>query len=151
MFTLEDANQLRDSLHEIDFETPVSTQPVTQSYLNHYGLNFGNKGLTVTHCLGCYSSGQFKIACQYFALPVANQKATMVIVHGYYDHVGLYRHLIEHYLTIGYSVLTFDLPGHGLSSGVAASIGSFDQYTRALTDCLELANSYGLTEPWFIT
>jgi len=151
MFTVEEANQLRDGLPEIDFETPASSDSVTQSYLKHYGLNFNSDKLDVTHYLGCFLSGQFKIACQYFALPIENQKATMVLVHGYYDHVGLYGHLIKHCLINGYSVLTFDLPGHGLSSGAAASIDNFDQYSDVLADCLEQANRHGITKPWYVT
>ena len=150
MFTIEDANQLKDSLAEIDFVTPVSSDQATQSYIKHYGLDFDSENLTVTHYLGSYSSGRFNIACQYFAPPIESQIATVVLVHGYYDHVGLYGHLIKHCLNSGYSVLTFDLPGHGLSNGVAASINNFDRYSEALADCLALANQHGLTKPWFV-
>jgi len=150
MFTLENANQLKESLAEIDFATPVSSDQATQSYISHYGLGFNSEKLTVTHCLGCYSSGRFRIACQYFAPPIESQKATIALVHGYYDHIGLYGHLIKHCLNSGYSVLTFDLPGHGLSNGVTASIDNFDQYSKALADCLDLANLHGLTRPWFV-
>ena len=44
-------------------------------------------------------------------------RGTVLICHGYFDYVGLYRHLIAHVLELGYAVLAYDLPGHGLSSG----------------------------------
>ena len=39
-----------------------------------------------------------------------------------------------------------DLPGHGLSSGKPASIGSFEEYSEALESVLELAAK--LPRPW---
>ena len=38
-----------------------------------------------------------------------------LISHGYYDHAGLYGHLIEHLLSRGWNVAIFDQIGHGLS------------------------------------
>ena len=150
MFSLEEANQLRDSLQEIDFKTPVSDDAVVQSYIKYYGLDFNSSEQGVTHSMGCFSSQQFKVACQYFALSAHDTKGTVVIVHGYYDHVGLYNHLIGHCLSSGYSVIAFDLPGHGISSGEAASIESFDHYSEALADCLQLAQKNGLVKPWYL-
>ncbi|MDP6375069.1 MAG: alpha/beta hydrolase [Pseudomonadales bacterium] len=62
--------------------------------------------------------------------------ATAVVSHGYYDHTGLYGHLIEFLVDQGLAVLAFDQPGHGLSSGPRASIGSFDAYVDVLTAVL---------------
>ena len=55
-------------------------------------------------------------------------KGSVVIVHGYLDHTGLYGHLIKQLLERQLTVVCFDLIGHGLSSGEPASIDSFDQY-----------------------
>ena len=64
-----------------------------------------------------------------------------IIVHGYYDHIGLYGHLIRDCLDKNLEVITFDLPGHGLSSGPRASIDSFEQYQQALDTFLNIYNA----------
>ena len=64
-------------------------------------------------------------------------KGSVVIVHGYLDHTGLYGHLIKQLLERQLTVVCFDLIGHGLSSGEPASIESFDQYVEQLNLVLE--------------
>ncbi|MBK8289342.1 MAG: alpha/beta fold hydrolase, partial [Cellvibrionales bacterium] len=64
----------------------------------------------------------------------------VLIVHGYYDHLGLYRHVVRFFLDQGYAVLGFDLPGHGLSSGQIAAIHDFDEYARAIHDVVTAAS-----------
>jgi alpha-beta hydrolase superfamily lysophospholipase len=58
-----------------------------------------------------------------------------VVIHGYYDHVGLYGHLIRFLLDRNLAVLSFDLPGHGLSTGAPADIETFDHYVHAFDAC----------------
>jgi alpha-beta hydrolase superfamily lysophospholipase len=65
-----------------------------------------------------------------------NATATALIVHGYLDHTGLYGHLIRQLLDRQFAVVCFDLIGHGLSSGAAASIESFDEYIEQLNEVL---------------
>jgi alpha-beta hydrolase superfamily lysophospholipase len=72
-----------------------------------------------------------------------------VVIHGYYDHAGLYRHLIRHLIDRGLAVLAFDLPGHGLSSGAPATIESFDEYVDAFDACL-LALEDHMPPPWLL-
>jgi lysophospholipase len=48
---------------------------------------------------------------------IENPKKTFVIVHGLGEHSGRYKFLIDKLLEIDYEVITFDLPGHGLSEG----------------------------------
>lgn len=66
-----------------------------------------------------------------------NPRGTALVVHGYYDHVGLFRHPILRLLEQGYAVAALDLPGHGLSSGTRASIQDFQHYTEALDALVE--------------
>src|SRR5690625_8003366 len=76
----------------------------------------------------------FELATHYW-LP-ENPRGTLVVIHGYYDHVGLYGHALRFGLDQSYAVLAFDILGHGLSSGAHASIDSFDQYANALHEVL---------------
>ncbi|MCB1672289.1 MAG: alpha/beta hydrolase [Gammaproteobacteria bacterium] len=147
-FNLEQARQLRDQLPVMDFRTPVSDDPLTSAYLSHYGLNRLHSPWPISHSLGYCPGHPGRVACHYFMVPEPACVGQFVIVHGYYDHVGLFRHPIEFCLSRGYSVLAFDLPGHGLSDGDPASIGSFDDYSRALLNCLTGAEQSGIEGPW---
>lgn len=56
----------------------------------------------------------------------------MVFCHGYFDHVGLFEHLLRYLLSKQLTVCAFDQIGHGLSSGERATIDSFDRYVTVL-------------------
>lgn len=148
MFSLEDAQRLRDSLGPLDLRSAGSGGALVEGYRKFYGLEFDDQGVAVTHRMGNFSSGPFCLAGQHFSPPPDLVRGTAFIVHGYYDHVGLFRHLIRHFLRQRLAVVTFDLPGHGLSSGEAASIDSFRRYSQALTDCLALARGQAAAQPW---
>jgi len=77
-------------------------------------------------------------------------RGTLLCLHGYYDHLGLYRHLTGWALAQGLAVFSCDLPGHGLSSGTRADIGDFDEYQAVLTELLEQAAQLGLPRPWHL-
>jgi len=78
-----------------------------------------------------------------------NPRGSAIIVHGYYDHVGLYGHLIRYCLARNLNVVSLDLPGHGLSSGERASIMTFDEYVQALVQAIERVKPY-LPKPWYL-
>jgi alpha-beta hydrolase superfamily lysophospholipase len=118
-----------------DFTLDSDREPAELAdYRSFYHLDLALEFPDLQHHIGWVASGQFKIATQLFALPDA--RASAVICHGYYDHVGLFGHLIRFLLEHRMSVLTFDLPGHGLSSGPRATIETFDQYVETLVDVL---------------
>lgn len=117
-----------------------------QAYLNFYGINFANE-FPVTHGFGCLSLNGFRIATHYW-LP-AHPRGTLVLVHGYYDHVGVFAHAIRFGLEQNLAVLIYDMPGHGLSSGERGVIHSFDEYADVFSGLLTAAASlpgprYGL-------
>lgn len=118
-----------------------------QEYFRHYGLDFETSLPGVSHHIGLFESGHYDLACQLFLRE--GSRGTVFVVHGYFDHVGLYSSLIGHLLSKNYSVIAFDLPGHGLSSGERASIPSFSHYDQALSDCV--ARCHGeLPTPWHV-
>jgi alpha-beta hydrolase superfamily lysophospholipase len=150
VFSTADAIRLRDQLPLMDIGVAVSDDTLSQRYIEHYGLRFGSKKLPVAHSLGYFPSQGFRLACQYFAPPLTRQTGTAIVVHGYYDHSGLFNHLIRECLGLNLAVLIFDLPGHGLSTGEVASIDAFDQYSMALLDCLHMAGTQNVHQPWFL-
>jgi len=105
-----------------------------QAYLNAYHLNFAADFPGLRHGFGYVDTDSFRIATHYWIPEGAT--GTMVVVHGYYDHVGIFTNAIRFALEHNLAVLAFDLPGHGLSSGEQAAIDSFDQYGDVLHSLL---------------
>ncbi len=162
MFSRIDAERLRQNLPGIKFlqdgnavEITLKTQTrdLYAAYRAHYGINFSDLETspgTSIYNLGTIKSGPFELVCQQF-LPAARvAKKTAFILHGYFDHTGLYRHLISHLLNLNIAVLAIDLPGHGLSSGKSASISSFREYSEAFLDCLREAQKQNVLTPWLV-
>jgi len=150
MFTRETARQLHDRLPAFSPGVAVSNDPLTQAYLSHYGLNRIQAPWPISHSLGYFESLHYRLACHYFAVPESHRKGTAIIVHGYYDHAGLFRHPVEVCLALGLSVLCFDLPGHGLSGGDPASIDSYDHYSQSLVDCINIARQKSIPGPFHL-
>lgn len=138
-------DQLRRCLPAFAFATSMPAAGLLQQYRRYYGLDFENRiaGLQVT--LGQVHVAGFDIAVQSFR--PQHPRASVFVVHGYYDHVGIFDHLIESLLQQNYAVLAFDLPGHGLSSGPRATIFNFHQYQPVLGRIIQLAQGQ-LPAPW---
>ncbi len=134
-------NTVMQHISELDLSRANLEMPAElKSYQEYYGLNFEEEVDGVTHIVGFIHVDQFKIVTHVFKLPQA--KGTVYLQHGYYDHVGLYNKVIKHCLEQGFNVFTYDLPGHGLSSGERAGIDSFDQYDRVFSEGLALIQKY---------
>lgn len=148
--TLQQIQDLRACLPDLEFDPhrdqPISQTRLEQTYLRLYGIDFGE---TCFHRWGRVfippadtdsDNHGWTIACHYW-LPDNSQmvpeKGMVMVVHGYFDHVGLYGHLIRYLLAKGYGVIAFDLPGHGLSSGERASIDTFDHYVTVFETLLQ--------------
>jgi len=67
----------------------------------------------------------------------SGSKGSVVIVHGYMDHMGLYQHLIKALYNQGYDLLCYDLSGHGLSAGHALAVDDFQHYATQLAELLD--------------
>lgn len=114
-------------------------------YAAYYGIDFSDH---VPQHLGRIQIDEFTVAAQVWLPPQA--RGTLILLHGYYDHMGLYRHLINWALQHGLAVMAFDLPGHGLSSGERASIDCFLSYQKVLDEVLVHASGWGLPAPWHL-
>ncbi len=119
--------------------------PEELQYLKHYGLDMSAQLAGINHYFGFLSARGFRLAAHYW-MP-ENPRGTYFVVHGYFDHIGLYGHLIRHLLQRGYAVVAFDLPGHGLSSGERVTIESFDHYVDIFSDLLHSCEM-NLPKPW---
>lgn len=132
---------LRTSLDALAARQPLSAQAL--DYQRFYGLD-----LPAHSWLGGFSVAGFDLVGQVW-LP-QEPVATLFLLHGYYDHMGLYRHVIAWALQQGFAVIGCDLPGHGLSSGERASIGDFAIYQQVLDALFEQARRLDLPRPWHL-
>ncbi|CAG8864506.1 2-succinyl-6-hydroxy-2, 4-cyclohexadiene-1-carboxylate synthase [Pseudomonas fluorescens] len=130
---------LRASLAPLAARQPLSVQAL--NYQRFYSLPSHG-------WLGSLHIDGFDLAGQVW-LPEA-PVATLFLLHGFYDHMGLYRHVIEWALGQGFAVIACDLPGHGLSSGERASIDDFLVYQHMLQALFEQARLLELPRPWHL-
>lgn len=122
---------------------------VLAAYAQYYGLA-PVASTTVAgsrHAMGVADIAGYRIALQSWQQPGA--RGTVLMLHGYYDHVGLFRHVIGCVLAAGYDLVAFDLPGHGLSSGEPASIGEFSEYQAVLRAVIDGMGVAALPQPWY--
>lgn len=117
-----------------------------EEYCRFYGLDLWVEHPEVLYHQGALDAGGHRVVAHYYRMPQA--KGTVFILHGYFDHVGLYSQLIDRCLGAGFDVLAYDQPGHGLSSGTPASIGSFVEYQAVLTDVLAAVGDK-VRSPWY--
>lgn len=123
---------LLSEVGNFDWTTATTLSPAWQSYLDFFSLPQTDQN--ITHQAGILRCANFDLMLQ--AWSPKEPCATAYLVHGLHDHVGLYRHLIHYCLTRNWRVLAFDLPGHGLSSGKANVIDSFQRYDQVFTEIL---------------
>ena len=134
---------LKQHMSPLMVENAVNSA-MEQEYFDHYGLCFERSLKEISHRFGYIGSGDYRIACHLFQQPEA--KGTWFVLHGYFDHTGMMPHIIRFFLTQGYDVLAYDLPGHGLSTGAAATIPDFSVYSVILEDIYNHCQEF-LTQP----
>lgn len=139
--------ELRQTLPVFTLETRQPIGASAQCYRQFYGIDFENRFNDLKVYMGKTHVAGFDIVVHSYIPKAA--KGTVFVVHGYYDHVGIYNHLIKTLLRNRYAVMAFDLPGHGLSSGSRAAISSFRQYGPVFKRVLQLAKDHA-PQPWHV-
>ncbi len=124
----------RPDIEPLAVVDPAAYSAETEAYFAHYGLD--GEGCDAKHWFGSFESGGFTLAAHLYE--PAQYTATVVLLHGYLNHTGQFRHLIRHLLENSFAVAVFDLPGHGLSSGETVAIDSFDQYITVTQDFMQI-------------
>ncbi|MBK6508587.1 MAG: alpha/beta hydrolase [Haliea sp.] len=128
------------------FGDNAAPSPELQAFCQSYGLDFTALMPQVAYQAGQLRSGEFTLAVHQWRQPDA--RANLLLVHGYFDHSGLFNKLIAWALAHRCNVLIFDLPGHGLSSGEPAVIDDFGDYSRAIDTVLRATSLPAL--PWWV-
>lgn len=127
---------LREGLRPLDFEDRTPESKAEAVYFDFYGLDVTQH----VHHFGTFRSGQQLLAAHMFFPEVP--RGTVIVMHGYLDHVGTLSSTIQHLLGQGFAVAAYDQPGHGLSSGARASIDDFADYASIFEDFLELCRAH---------
>lgn len=118
-------------------------------YARFYGLDrVAPATARISHGIGYLDAAGYRLVLQSWRHPAGAARGTVLVLHGYYDHVGIFDHVIERLLAAGYDVLAFDLPGHGLSSGDPAAIHDFGEYQTVLAAVVD--TMAGLPKPWHL-
>lgn len=111
--------------------TDQAPEPLRR-YLSYYGLWPCD---TTRLRIGTLDVGGYRVVVHRYS--PESPRGAVLVLHGYFDHVGLYRHLIRFLLEEGYAVVTWDQPGHGLSSGELVAIDSFEEYQDVIDAVLD--------------
>ena len=69
--------------------------------------------------------------------PVAEARAVVILVHGYGEHLGRYRHVVAALNARDYTVVGIDNRGHGQSEGRRADVVQFDDFVDDLRALIE--------------
>ncbi|MCP3028312.1 alpha/beta hydrolase [Halobacillus sp. A5] len=66
--------------------------------------------------------------------------ATIIIVHGAFEHSGRYNHLVEQLQKDNFEAVIHDLPGQGRTEGLKGHIRSFSDYINKIKEWVEEAD-----------
>ena len=135
--------QVRKEIPPLDFSKKPTPSPAAVSIFQYYDIYYPHQH----HYFGTIWSGDYAIAAHIFT-PL-KPDGTVFLLHGYFDHTGILKHLIQHCLNRGLAVACFDLPGHGLSSGDRGAIEDFSQYVSILERFYKIC-SIRLPAPYYL-
>lgn len=141
-----DPEALKDRLGTFSATAEPLAPGITEDYRRYYNLDFEAASPGLSHRMGWLEVGGERIAVQLFE--PQNPVGSVVFCHGYFDHVGLFEFVLRYLLSKQLTLLTFDQPGHGLSSGPRAEIDSFARYVETLQATLTAAAPL-MPAPWY--
>lgn len=73
-----------------------------------------------------------------------NAKATVILVHGGFEHFSRYRWFMGVLVKNGYNIISGDLPGHGVNTKSRGDITSFEEYLKTVDHWYEEAAALSL-------
>lgn len=97
-----------------------------------------------------YVNGRGITIATYSSLPRSEARCGVLLVHGYAEHAGRYKHVIRELNDLGLAVFTLDHQGHGNSGGVRCYIQEFDYYVDDLSDYFKNVREQTGLKSWFI-
>jgi alpha-beta hydrolase superfamily lysophospholipase len=141
-----DVERVKARLPSFSFQCTDFTDVSLRAYRQFYRIEFENEFPELSVSIGVREISGYRIALHYYRL-LSSFKGTVFLLHGYYDHVGIFNHILRALLQGGYSVVSFDLPGHGLSGGDKVAIPDFNRYQIIFRHVLGLFADVAV-KPW---
>lgn len=135
--------EVQRDLKSLDLSAPYTPTPAVADYLNFYGLNATN----AQHFFGTLQSEGQTLAAHVFIPP--EPRGTLFMIHGYFDHTGTLAKLISAGLGQHYAIVSWDLPGHGLSSGARTDTGQFNLCAKQFIDLVGRSEGH-LPSPMYL-
>lgn len=103
-----------------------SNQDIIKDYLEFYRLDFNN----VAHFFSFLSNESYSVFVH--EIYPSHADTTIIFFHGYLSHSGLFSDFYQYFLERGFGIVSVDLPGHGLSSGLRTGINDFLEYANVV-------------------
>lgn len=155
MFDAEQAEKLKRELTELDLSQPLKAasmaNPIMHNYLEFYGFFETLKSFNLDYFWGirqCRCGRETtRVATHYWRL--LDSRGTIFLVHGLFDHVGIFQRITAYFLSQGYSVIALDLPGHGISEGGVTEIQSFSDYGDVVADTITFFQPELVSKPLY--
>lgn len=122
----------------LDFSNQQGYSNSTTDYFKFYSLDLADDN--IDHIFGSFKS-QDQVLVAHIFKP-KEYKATVFALHGYFNHSGQLNYLIKDLIKQGYAVASYDMQGHGLSTGQKAAIDDFSQYSQTLLDFINLTSPH---------
>ncbi|WP_432407718.1 lysophospholipase [Wukongibacter sp. M2B1] len=82
-------------------------------------------------------------------IPV-DQKAIVIIIHGFGEHLGRYEYVKDKLVKYGYGVIRLDNRGHGKSNGERGHINDFNDFARDVDVLIEFVRNENPNIPIFM-
>ena len=129
-------SEIQSGLAPLEATRAAPPTPTQRAFLDYYRIHTAANAVQ----FGTFKSGPQSLAAYLFH-PPRPSRGTVMVVHGYLDHVGRAWSLINRLTADGYTVAVYDQPGHGLSGGRRVSVRDFSVYQTAFTSFLRVVRS----------
>ena len=138
-------SRVRQELPPWSESTPGTLTPAQRRYVEYFELP--RQGLV--HRIGTVPTSRLNIAVQRFT-PNRTPRGTVVLLHGYLDHSALHSRAIRTFTNWGFTVVVYDMPGHGLSDGDPAAVDDFQIYADVLAAVIRTASADTARPLWLV-
>lgn len=142
-FTRETAERLRRHRAELGEVWTADAQADYDEYRRHYQFALDHHTVAAGSVMSNAGESIFVQILRKSAVQRPDSRIVL-FVHGYLDHTATNRYAIEALLDSGATVITLDLPGHGLSTGRRAYIDDFARYGQVVELVLVAVEETGL-------
>lgn len=103
------------------------------------------------HCEGTFQGADgLTLYYQQWKSESEPQKAVLIVVHGFGEHSGRYRNLVDYLVPRGYVVYGFDHRGHGRSPGGRGYISAWREYREDVQAFVRLVGERESGYPLFL-